>query len=80
MKQTHQDVPLTLNGTPMKVSSNSPRNFLSSRSSVYLLQGPRVGSLVMSEKEEVGERRERKLRAVTCTYYMRTLLISKEAT
>ena len=70
MKQTHQDAPLTLNGSPRKVSSNSPQNFPSSRSSVYLLQGPRVGSLVISGREKVGERRERKLRAVTCTYYV----------
>jgi len=42
-------LPLTLKGSPSKVISSSPRNFPSSRSSSYLLQGPREGSLVISE-------------------------------
>ena len=44
-----QDLLVTLKGSPSKLISSSPRNFPSSRSSLYLLQGPREGSLVISE-------------------------------
>ena len=52
-----QELPLTLKGSASKVISSPPQNFPSSRSSSYLLQGPRVGSLVVSGKQVEGDRK-----------------------
>ena len=52
-----QELPLTLKGSASKVISSPPQNFPSSRSSSYLLQGPRVGSLVISGKQVEGDRK-----------------------
>ena len=47
----HARSPVTLKGSPSKDISISPQNFPSSISSSYLLQGPRVGSWVISGRQ-----------------------------